>query len=138
MKSAGDFWNKNLETVVLAVGALLAVVPLVCALASHAAVGGAGEPFLEKPDLTRGPCIREASYMRSNHMDVLAKMRDDVVRKGVRGNVDLNRCRSCHVNRARFCDRCHQVVNVRVDCFGCHYYPENGEGSGFRNGETRR
>ena len=123
MKSASDFWNKNVEAVVLATVALILCVPLVYGLASHALAKDAQEPFVEKPDPARGPCVRDASAMRVSHMDLLKKTREDAVRHGIRGIVDLDRCRSCHVHRERFCDRCHQVVDVRIDCFDCHAWP---------------
>jgi len=38
--------------------------------------------------------------------------------------VTFDRCWECNVSRTRFCDRCHEVVNLEPDCFDCHYYPE--------------
>ena len=91
------------------------------------------QPFVERPDEKYDECVRETSYMRFHHMDLLAEIRDQVVREGVRGELGLSKCRECHPNRAQFCNRCHNAVNLYPDCFGCHYYPEtpdtpSGEG----------
>ncbi len=65
-----------------------------------------------------------SDYMRYHHMDLLKEMRDDAVREGIRSDVTFDRCRECHGNRATFCDKCHDVVDLEPDCFDCHYYPK--------------
>ena len=82
------------------------------------------QPFVERPDEKYDECVRETSYMRFHHMDLLAELRDQVVREGARGELGISKCRECHPNRAQFCNRCHDAVNLHPDCFGCHYYPE--------------
>jgi hypothetical protein len=62
--------------------------------------------------------------MRYHHMDLLRDVREEVVRFGIRGGVTLAGCGDCHTNRDQFCDRCHEAASVRLDCYGCHYYPE--------------
>ena len=84
----------------------------------------AGEPFYERPADQYQECVRETSYMRYHHMDLLAEIRDRVVREGERPEVSLANCRECHPSRERFCNRCHDAVNLAPDCFGCHYWPE--------------
>ena len=83
--------------------------------------------FLDLPD--EGECVRETSYMRFHHMDLLKETREDVVRNGIRGEISLNGCRECHTYRGQFCNQCHDAVTLSVDCFGCHYYPESAEDS---------
>lgn len=84
--------------------------------------GGAGPPELAKP---KGEaCVQPAPWMRRNHMDHLKHQRDGTVREGGRdAKRSLLNCQSCHTSREQFCDRCHQYVGVRPDCFDCHYYP---------------
>ena len=50
-------------------------------------------------------------------------------RFGIRSEVTLEHCGRCHTSRERFCDRCHDAASVKLDCFGCHYYPEPGSAS---------
>jgi hypothetical protein len=38
--------------------------------------------------------------------------------------VGIQKCRECHTGRKQFCDKCHNAVNLKLDCFGCHYFPE--------------
>ena len=72
--------------------------------------------------------LSESLYMRFHHMDVLKKIRDETMREGSRSDIGLNNCTNtcgkCHTSRARFCDRCHDAVNLHPNCFHCHYYPE--------------
>ncbi|MFH0945285.1 MAG: hypothetical protein V2A76_08825 [Planctomycetota bacterium] len=79
--------------------------------------------FLERPDPRHEKCVRETTYMRLHHWELLTELREEVVREGKRGPVSLNECRGCHTSRERFCNRCHNAVNVNLMCFGCHYYP---------------
>jgi len=86
-------------------------------------------PFLEMPDPKYEKCVRDTVYMRFHHMDLLKEIRDDVMRRGVRGSISFSSCRECHTDRERFCNQCHQAVSLNVDCFGCHYYPESARAS---------
>ena len=79
-------------------------------------------PFLEMPD--KEACVKDASYMRYRHMDLLKRVRDEVVREGKKGEVELDGCSECHTSRERFCNRCHDRVNLNPDCFRCHHYPD--------------
>lgn len=81
------------------------------------------ELFLEYPDPQYTACVEDTEYMRYHHWELLRRTREEVVRFGVRGEVDLNRCRDCHTSRERFCNRCHDATSLTPDCFGCHYYP---------------
>ena len=83
----------------------------------------ASRVFLDIPD--EGECVRDTEYMRFHHMDLLKQTREDVVRRGIRGEITFARCRECHTYREHFCNRCHNAVTLHLDCFGCHYYPES-------------
>jgi hypothetical protein len=85
------------------------------------------EPFLEKPDPKYKECVRDIAYMRFHHMDLLKEIRVQAVRQGKRGDISLANCRGCHADRSRFCNRCHEAVNLHLDCFGCHNYPESAQ-----------
>lgn len=79
------------------------------------------KPFLEIPKNKK--CIKDTKYMRFNHFLLLKNERDRVVREGGKTEINFNNCRSCHINREKFCDRCHKMANVVPLCFSCHYYP---------------
>jgi len=89
--------------------------------------------FLDIPD--EGECVRETEYMRFHHMDLLKQTREDVIRRGIRGDITFNGCRECHTYREQFCNKCHDAVTLNVDCFGCHYYPESAADSLRMEGE---
>lgn len=82
------------------------------------------KPFLERPDVEFEACIRETEYMRLHHMDYLKEVREEYVRHGIRDEKGITSCKGCHTSRERFCNRCHETVDLNIDCFGCHYYPE--------------
>jgi len=75
-------------------------------------------------------CVRSTEYMRAEHMQLLDKWREKVVREGDRiyvspsgkqYNMSLsNTCLDCHSNKAQFCDRCHDYASVRPYCWDCH------------------
>jgi hypothetical protein len=125
----------------------LALVPLLIILAplgysvydAVLAGDGPGEaPFLELPPQPNDGCVRETTYMRFHHWQLLREVRDRAVRDGVRGEITLDSCRGCHANRARFCNRCHAAVSLQPDCFGCHYYPAEPASAGDRAGKAGR
>jgi len=117
--------SKNTKIIVVA-AVLIILFPLgysvVCSVFSQDTQGA--QPFLEKPDAQYKNCVRETDYMRFYHMDLLKEIRDEAVRQQGRGDLKLSDCRKCHTNREQFCDKCHKVANLYLDCFGCHYYPE--------------
>ncbi|MFH1626001.1 MAG: sulfate reduction electron transfer complex DsrMKJOP subunit DsrJ [Pseudomonadota bacterium] len=79
-------------------------------------------------------CVEPLQYMREGHMQLLNNWRETVVREGERiyaaadgkkYTMSLsNTCLSCHSNKADFCDRCHNYVNVTPTCWNCHVIPE--------------
>ncbi len=117
--------KNNKKAIAVAIPVLIILLPLgysiVHSIFSQSAQNT--ETFIEKPDAKYKNCVREIEYMRVNHMKLLKEIRDQVVREGNRGEIGLNSCRECHTRRERFCDQCHNAVNLNPDCFGCHYYP---------------
>ena len=108
----------------VAIPAVIILLPLAYSVVSCAFPQGS-EPFLEMPDKkVHASCVKDTTYMRFRHMDLLKEIRDEAVRGGKRGKIGLDNCRECHPNRQRFCNECHDAVNLRLDCFGCHYFPE--------------
>ena len=74
--------------------------------------------------------------MRREHMQLLARWRDDVVRRGQRVYVASDgrhfdksltgTCLGCHENKAAACDRCHAYLAVQPYCWECHVDPKGG------------
>jgi hypothetical protein len=83
-------------------------------------------------------CVMPAAYMRTSHMILLDNWRQTVVRSGDRSYLSpdgrhfqrslTGTCLDCHSNKSRFCDRCHNYLSVRPDCWECHVEPrEDGQ-----------
>lgn len=98
-----------------------------------AATGDAARPELELPtDQTR--CVEDTEYMTANHMDLLNRWRNAVVREGQKEYVSASgqvfimsltkTCLDCHTNRDNFCTRCHDYSDVSPKCWDCHVDPE--------------
>jgi hypothetical protein len=117
---------------------LLGIVIFVALAASplwyNAIVGTSMEaPELKLPTNSQ-QCIEATDYMRANHMDMLNVWRDQVVREGQRVYVASNgerhvmsltkTCLGCHSNKAEFCDRCHNYMEVSPFCWDCHVDPK--------------
>ena len=88
---------------------------------------GLAGPFLERPDARFDRCVKATEYMRFHHWELLKELRDETVRLRKRMDITVDDCRKCHSNREGFCNRCHDAVNLKPDCWGCHYYPETPE-----------
>ena len=79
-------------------------------------------------------CVEDAKYMRPFHMDLLNDWREEVVREGERVHTSpdgrkfdkslTNTCLNCHTSKEKFCDRCHNYLNVKPYCWTCHIVPE--------------
>ena len=92
-------------------------------------------------------CVEDKAYMRSNHMLMLHKWRDEVVREnkrdytnsqGVHFEKSLSEtCLGCHSNKKEFCDTCHTQASVKTYCFDCHLQPDQMQ-KGFHFQESRR
>ena len=88
------------------------------------------------PTIAKGKgeqCVRDTSFMRKNHMELLLHQRDETMHKGIRPKQEsLKECLSCHAvhddkgvavtsaSPDHFCRSCHDYAAVKVDCFQCH------------------
>ncbi len=78
-------------------------------------------------------CVKSSSEMRSNHMILLNQWRDEVLRTGDRGFIEVdgkqyqkslqNACMKCHTSKKNFCDKCHEYASVSPYCWDCHIAP---------------
>ena len=118
--------NRENRGVAATVLVILILLPLGASMVGFAFRGREELPqvFLEKADPQWESCVKETEWMRFHHMDFLKEVREDVIRKGIKGGVTLSGCGDCHLNRVEFCDKCHEAASVILDCFGCHFYPE--------------
>ena len=98
---------------------------------------GADPVIIEGLKEKKGECIFPKEEMKAEHMQILDKWRETVVRKGERVyvassgkeyNMSLssgeNSCIGCHSNKTEFCDRCHDYASVRPYCWDCHNEPK--------------
>ena len=82
-------------------------------------------------------CIEPTDYMLAEHMHILDVWRDKVVRDGMgtytasngkQWEMSLqNTCMNCHVNKAEFCDKCHDATSVSPYCWTCHIEPKGNQ-----------
>jgi hypothetical protein len=99
-------------------------------------VSPAPVPSLDTPainQLKEKHCVEDTAFMRANHMKLLSKWRNEVVRDGKRYYTSKNgkvykmslsgTCLKCHSNKEQFCDRCHNYVAAKPSCFSCHNIP---------------
>jgi hypothetical protein len=85
-------------------------------------------------------CVESLSYMRTNHIALLNLWKETAVRTGERiykagdgktYTMSLaGTCMKCHSNKADFCDRCHNYVDVQPKCWDCHVAPKAAEHAG--------
>lgn len=91
----------------------------------------ATESVSPKIDIGKGgKCVKDAQWMRKNHMHLLLHQRDETVHKGVREVPNsLKNCIECHASvkddsviarEDSFCVACHKYEAVKLDCFECH------------------
>ncbi|HFQ89858.1 MAG TPA: cytochrome C [Desulfobulbus sp.] len=89
-----------------------------------------------KPELPKGvkECVLPVADMRAEHMQLLNKWRDEVLRDGdwafdvkVAGKKYqkslMNTCMECHKSRKKFCEKCHKYASVTPYCWDCHFAP---------------
>lgn len=118
--------TKTWQTALKWLGAVAAA-----ALLAGASITGAGaHEGKHKIDAKGDKCVRDADFMRRNHMELLKHQRDDTMRRGIRTTQNsLKGCIDCHaspVNNSvigtndNFCQGCHAKVAVKLDCFECH------------------
>jgi [DsrC]-trisulfide reductase subunit J len=101
----------------------------------NAATGKASYTPDLKIDSTSKTCIESTEYMRANHMEMLYRWRDEVVRgesriytahDGKEYDKSLtNTCMHCHVSKTEFCTKCHDYAAVKEPkCWNCHNEPK--------------
>ena len=100
--------------------------------------------YVPKPEIPAGKkeCVESKAYIRVYHKDLLEGWKESVVRKGVRiytasnkktYTMDLNRtCMSCHQDKTKFCDQCHDYAGVTNKCWDCHIYPKQVKEQGIK------
>jgi hypothetical protein len=121
-------FNERKHILAVAIPVVILLLPIGYSLVSGVFAGAPDPgPFLERPDAKYENCVRDTEYMRFHHWELLKELRDQTVRLRKRMDVTVADCRKCHMNRERFCNRCHDTVNLKPDCWGCHYYPDTPE-----------
>lgn len=92
-------------------------------------------PVLTYPTKSK-ECVMDKDYMNHYHMDLLNEWRDKVVRKNIRyltkdgkpfyldgkpAEMSLTKtCLNCHNDKSKFCDQCHNYMDVKPYCWDCH------------------
>ena len=95
------------------------------------------EPELTPKAKEAKVCVEKTSFMRSDHMKLLDQWRQQVVRDAERyytaedgkiysKSLQLT-CMDCHSNKTKFCDQCHNYMDVDPYCWNCHIAPEESE-----------
>lgn len=89
-------------------------------------------PNPEKPKGVKD-CVKPVEYMRTTHMLLLDRWRDEVLREGNRTPIPvdgidyprslMNGCMKCHTSKKKFCDECHVYTSVKPYCWDCHFVP---------------
>ena len=98
-----------------------------------------GPGFQEPPNPKGERCIESKTFMCEQHMRLLLRWRDEVVRDndriytatdGRKWQKSLKTCMGCHghtdaqgkpTTAAVACNQCHGYVNAKLDCWNCHY-----------------
>ena len=95
-----------------------------------------GKERVPNPQLPKDKkeCVAEVEFMRSSHMQLLLDWRDEVLREGKRGKIEIrgekyekslqNGCLNCHQSEQKFCNACHQYAAVDPYCWDCHIKPK--------------
>ncbi len=89
---------------------------------------------LELPHKRYSQCVKDKDYMIANHMDILDRWRDEVVRQGDNNTIEIDGkeyeksltkgCMHCHTSRENFCAKCHDYADVQLTCWDCHLEPK--------------
>ncbi len=97
----------------------------------------APEPELAPKAKEAKVCVASTEYMRTSHMHLLDKWRNEVVRDDIRyyktaeGKVFYKglqgTCLECHSNKTKFCDECHNYLDVQPYCWDCHLVPKENK-----------
>ena len=119
----------------LAVFAVLATSPLWFNALSNASPAA---PKLAMPTNGSTECVEATDFMRTSHMALLNRWRDEVVRNDVRTYTSelsgktytislTDTCLGCHTDKGKFCDACHTYSAVDPYCWDCHVIPEEAK-----------
>lgn len=118
-----------------ALGAFLIVVTLPV----WRGVAARSTGFQSPPNPHGEKCIESKEFMRADHMRMLVRWRDEVVRENNRiytasdgrtWEKSLKTCVACHghmdaqgksTTAAAACNECHTYVNAKPDCWNCHH-----------------
>jgi hypothetical protein len=102
-------------------------------------VAARGQGFQSPANPKGERCIEKKSFMRAEHMRMLVRWRDEVVRENRRTYTasdgrtwekSLKTCVACHgqtdaqgkfTTAAASCGECHTYVNAKLDCWNCHH-----------------
>jgi len=94
----------------------------------------APDPQLTEKAKEAKVCVAQKSYMRESHFTMLDEWRNTSVRDGERYYTAWDgkkyykslqvTCMDCHSNKTKFCDQCHNYVDVNPYCWDCHIVPE--------------
>ena len=119
---------KRLLSVLVVASAFVLSAPV---QADEAQSIASGPQFTLPKDATS--CVRDTSFMRRNHMNLLLHNRDETMHNGIRTKKEsLQGCINCHVTKdeagkaikvsdpKHFCAACHEYAAVKLDCFECH------------------
>src|SRR4030042_163901 len=96
------------------------------------------DPKIDTPviqALQNKQCIEPKAAMKTTHMKILDEWRNDVVRGDYSGPMPTadarvfekslqNGCMKCHSNKTKFCDQCHNYMEVKPVCWDCHIAPK--------------
>ena len=84
-----------------------------------------------------GKCIESKDFMKTQHMKMLDRWRNEAVREGSRYYRSGNgkqyykslqvTCMECHTNKTKFCDQCHNYMGLNPYCWDCHIAPKENE-----------
>ena len=118
-----------------ALGVFLVIVTLPVWRGAAARLSG----FQSPPNPQGQRCIEPKNVMRAEHMRLLVRWRDEVIRENRRLYIAsdgrqwekslVKTCLGCHgpadangksTTAAAVCDECHAYVNVKPDCWNCH------------------
>ncbi|MBW1806219.1 MAG: sulfate reduction electron transfer complex DsrMKJOP subunit DsrJ [Deltaproteobacteria bacterium] len=94
----------------------------------------APDPQLTEKAKEAKVCVAQKSYMRESHFSLLDEWRNTSVRDGERYYTAWDgkkyykslqvTCMDCHSDKTKFCDQCHNYVDVDPYCWDCHIVPE--------------
>lgn len=98
----------------------------------------APDPKIDTPviqAMTDKKCIEPKETMKTTHMKILDEWRNDVVRGDYNRQMTTadgrvfekslqNGCMKCHSNKTKFCDQCHNYMEVKPFCWDCHIAPK--------------